>query len=136
MQYEVWKLAANCSSFSLSHRSNLMPGSKASQAGDTYGIQVVSCEKTNEKDKRGKLNHTENRKLVPPPFCSCQGQSGSYLRVPLTFSSSNRSKRRHRPPESPSTLNLSPHIHTQSGEHTHRANTHLRLLTVFTSTTP
>lgn len=28
MTYEVWQLAANCSSFSLSHRSNLMLGAK------------------------------------------------------------------------------------------------------------
>lgn len=62
MRYEVWKQAANCSSFSPSHRSNLMPGSKASQAGDIYALQVVSCEKTNEGDKRGELDLTEREK--------------------------------------------------------------------------
>lgn len=62
MRYEVWKLAANCSSFSLSHRSNLMLGSEASQAGDVFVVHVVSGEETNERDKRGKLNQTEREK--------------------------------------------------------------------------
>lgn len=103
MRYEVWKLAADCSSFSLSHTSNLTTGAakKPLRKGDIYTLQVVSW--GNAKDKRGKLNQTEREKRgrlqhFGDPLFFWTGVSG--------------------PPESPSTLNLSPH----RGEITQTAN--------------
>ena len=125
MRYEVERVAANCSSFSLSHRSNLKPWSKASQTGDISAIQVVSCEKTNERHKRGKLHQTDNKKkslcnileTCAAPFLFLLPEAEPVASV--RFSRSNRSERRHRSPECPSTLNLSPRVHTCGEEITH-----------------
>lgn len=64
MRCEVWELAADCSSFSLSHTSSLMTGAAKSFWGEETSIQYKSSLEGRRmlKTKRGKLNQTERER--------------------------------------------------------------------------
>lgn len=84
MTYEVWQLAANCSSFSLSHRSNLMLGAKLlrHETSMWYKSSLVrrQMRKTNEgkqtrKKEKNRLSVTA-WKPVPSSFFSLHVAGG------------------------------------------------------------
>lgn len=130
MTYEVWQLAANCSSFSLSHRSNLMLGAKLlrHETSMWYKSSLVrrQMRKTNEgnqtrKKEKNRLSVTA-WKPVPSSFFFMLPGAERAVSV-----SADRIQQEPQGQEMSSLPRVSQHpqsVMTRSHTHAHTANAH------------